>query len=149
MDTIRNQMAMHLQELTEDGEIFRWLVVQPNVLLGSGMDVFTPVSQLPPPLCCQYEEDDPTPTTCQALEQAMHGTIAHTHLSSIQPMPNMLLGSATDVFIPVPRLTPPSCSIMRVTPPQPPASSRPPGVWVSSHPITPGSHLSSHSPTPI
>ena len=28
MDTIRNQMATHLEELVEDGEIFRWLVVR-------------------------------------------------------------------------------------------------------------------------
>ena len=80
-----------------------------NVLLGSGMEVFTHVSQLPPPLCCRYEEDNPTLIACQALEQAMCGIVAHPHLSSLQPPPNVFLSSCTEVFIPVPHVTPSPC----------------------------------------
>ena len=74
-----SQMDIHIIHPTHPHLSSRKLL--PNALLGSGIEVFTPVSLLPPHSCCRYEEANHTPTANQALKQAMCGMVAHPHLS--------------------------------------------------------------------
>ena len=80
------------------------LELLPDVLLCSGMDVFTLVSRLPPPSCYCSDEDNPTPTTSQALEQATWGTVVfpphQPRLPSLQPQPNPHLCTGMEPFSP-------------------------------------------------
>ena len=80
------------------------LELLPDVLLGSRTEVFIPVPHLTPPSCSQSEENNPTPTACQAFEQAMQGMVVFpSHqpwLPSFQPEPNPHLGTSTEPFSP-------------------------------------------------
>ena len=76
----------------------------PNALLGSGMEVLISVPYLTPPSCSQSEKGNPTPTACQALEQATRGNgIFPPHqpwLPSLQPQQNPLHSTGMEPFSP-------------------------------------------------